>query len=331
VLLCAGTASAQKLDVTRPEIQQFITGLAQRQGFEGEAVTGVLRDAVSQKAILELIARPAERTLAWWEYRPRFMTEERIKAGLALWNEQQPTLERIALERGVPAEYLLAIVGVETFYGRIMGRNRVLDALATLAFDYPPRSDYFTRELEQFLLLTREEQLDPRIPVGSYAGAMGAPQFMPTSVRNYAVDGDGDGHRDLWKSWPDVFASIANYFVAHGWRKDEPVLAEAQWLDAPATATPDDPAAARLELADSVGSLRGRGYRFDTPLPDSARVMLIPARLEKSLAWRVGFENFYVITRYNRSSMYAMAVHDLAMTLADRRRQQLALAPSIAP
>ena len=168
------------------------------------------------------------------------------------------------------------------------------------------------RELEQFLLLAREEQLDPRTPVGSYAGAMGAPQFMPTSVRNYAVDGDGDGHRDLWKSWPDVFASIANYFVAHGWRKDEPVLAEAQWLDAPATATPDDPAAARLELADSVGSLRGRGYRFDTPLPDSARAMLIPARLEKSLAWRVGFENFYVITRYNRSTMYAMAVHDLA-------------------
>jgi membrane-bound lytic murein transglycosylase B len=195
-----------------------------------------------------------------------------------------------------------------------MGRYRVHDALATLAFDYPPRSEYITRELEQFLLLAREESLDPRKPVGSYAGAMGAPQFMPTSLRSFAVDGDGDGHRDLWNNWADVFASIANYFVQHGWKAGEPVLAEAR-----PPARPDDPSTARLALADTVAGLRQRGYAFDTALPGTTPAMLVPAQLQDGLAWRIGFRNFYVITRYNRSSMYAMAVHELAQALAARR------------
>ena len=136
-------------------------------------------------------------------------------------------MQRIARDSGVPAEYLVAITGVETFFGRITGRYRVLDALATLGFDYPPRGEFFRRELEQFLLMTREEGLDPRTPLGSYAGAMGVPQFMPSSFRNYAIDGNGDGHRDLWQAWPDVFASVGNYFKVHGWRSGEPVLADA--------------------------------------------------------------------------------------------------------
>ncbi len=322
--LCATGAAAQNLDTARPEVQQFIAGVVERSGLTRDAVSAILRDAVPQKSIIELMSRPAERTLTWWEYRQRFLTRERISAGLALWDQQQAALERIAREQGVPAEYLLAITGVETFFGRIMGRHRVLDALTTLAFDYPPRSDYFTRELEQYLLLAREEQLDPRKPVGSYAGAMGAPQFMPTSLRNFAVDGDGDGHRDLWGSWPDVFASIANYFVQHGWKSGEPVLAEAR-----PPATPDDPAALRLALSETVESLRQRGYSFDTALPADAPALPIAAQLQHERAWRVGFQNFYTITRYNRSTLYAMAVHELAQTLATRRRDaQQAAAPA---
>lgn len=317
-LLAAGTAPAQTLDVNRPEVQRFIGALTAGQGFDREALSATLGTAVVQKNILEAMAKPAERTLTWPEYRARFLTEERIAAGAALWQEQQDVLDRVAAETGVPAEYLLAITGVETYFGRILGRNRVLDALATLAFEYPPRSEYFTRELEQYLLLVREEQLDPLLPVGSYAGAMGAPQFMPSSLRRFAVDGDGDGKRDLWTHWPDVFASVANYFVAHGWQRDAPVLAEATQ-----DGTPDDPAQVKLALEDTVGSLRERGYRFETPLAETAQAMLVPAPTEQSLAWRVGFQNFYVITRYNRSAMYGMAVHDLAQALLARRKALL--------
>jgi membrane-bound lytic murein transglycosylase B len=213
----------------------------------------------------------------------------------------------------VPAEYLVAITGVETFYGRITGRHRVLDALVTLAFDYPPRSDYFRRELEQFLMMTREEELDPRAALGSYAGAMGIPQFMPSSFRRFAVDGGGDGHRNFAEHGADVFASVANYFREHGWRAGQPVLSEAgsdpTLLFAPS---------AELALNYTAGGLRAQGFRFTTSLPDDARAMLVPAVQEQGVSWRIGYQNFLVITRYNRSALYAMAVHDLATAIAAR-------------
>jgi membrane-bound lytic murein transglycosylase B len=310
------------LDVSRPEVQRFIDSMAERQGFDRAALAGTLSDAVTQPTILEAIARPSERTMTWSEYRARFLTDERIDAGLALWDAQQAALDRVAADSGVPAEYLLAITGVETFFGRLMGRHRVLDALSTLAFDYPKRSEFFTKELEEYLLIARREQLDPRVPIGSYAGAMGAPQFMPSSMRSYAVDGDGDGHRDLWQNWPDVFASVANYFTEHGWRPGEPVLA-----DALVDPVPDDGATVRLALNETVAGLQERGYRFDTTLPGTAKAMRVPAPQQDAMQWRVGFQNFYVITRYNRSFLYAMAVNDLAQAMAERRRAQSAPSP----
>lgn len=310
------------LDVSRPEVQRFIDSMAERQGFDRAALAGTLSDAVTQPTILEAIARPSERTMTWSEYRARFLTDERIDAGLALWDAQQAALDRVAADSGVPAEYLLAITGVETFFGRLMGRHRVLDALSTLAFDYPRRSEFFTKELEEYLLIARREQLDPRVPIGSYAGAMGAPQFMPSSMRSYAVDGDGDGHRDLWQNWPDVFASVANYFTEHGWRPGEPVLA-----DALVDPVPDDGATVRLALNETVAGLQERGYRFDTTLPGTAKAMRVPAPQQDAMQWRVGFQNFYVITRYNRSFLYAMAVNDLAQAMAERRRAQSAPSP----
>jgi membrane-bound lytic murein transglycosylase B len=199
-----------------------------------------------------------------------------------------------------------------------MGRDRVLDALVTLGFDYPPRAEFFRSELEQFLLLAREDGIDPRTPRGSYAGAMGVPQFMPSSVRAYAVDDGKDGHRDLFEYGPDVFASVANYFVQHGWRAGQPVLADINHLN-----PPDDPANAKLALDDTLASLHARGYIFNSTLPEDAPAMLVPALLEQSMIWRVGYQNFYVITRYNRSAMYAMAVHELAQAIAQRYRASL--------
>jgi len=320
LLALAVPAAAQQqpatLDVARPEVVEFVTQMQREHGFHPQDLVWVLRDAVPQPRIIETMQRPAESALAWWEYRARFLTDERIDGGVRIWREHQDDLERIAEQTGVAPQYLVAITGVETFYGRITGNYRVLDSLSTLAFDYPRRADYFKRELTQFLLLAREENVDPRSLKGSYAGAMGIAQFMPSSYRAYAADGTGDGTRDLWKWNADVFASVANYFVKHGWKRDEPVLADARH-DAP----PDDPARAEATLNTTVGALRARGYRFDTDLPAEAKAMLVPAAQRDGTQWRVGFQNFYTITRYNRSLLYAMAVSDLADAIEKRHRE----------
>jgi hypothetical protein len=185
------------------------------------------------------------------------------------YRDHEPALEKAATS-GVPPQYILGIVGVETFFGENTGRNRVLDALATLAFDYPPRAPFFRGELEQFLLMTREESLDPLAPLGSYAGAMGIPQFMPSSFRKFAVDGDGDGRRDLWADWPDVFSSVGNYLKQHGWRPGEPVMAAADVAGADLAGLD----LSKPALTETVASLRRRGLKFDTALPDLNMVQL---------------------------------------------------------
>jgi len=313
LLVSAAHAADQGVDLTRQDVQKFVATMVEQHQFDRQELTLILQDAVYQQRIVDAIQRPAEKTMAWWEYRARFMTEERISAGAQVLADNREALQRISRDSGVPAEYLVAITGVETLFGKITGRYRVLDALSTLGFEYPPRGAFFRRQLEQYLVMTREEGLDPRVPLGSYAGAMGIPQFMPSSFRDYAVDGDGDGHRDLWQDWPDVFASVANYFKEHGWRVDQPVLA-----DAVNEGSTDDPAAARVALNETVAGLRKRGYQFETTLPASAPAMLVPAALEQGMSWRIGFQNFFVITRYNRSPLYAMAVHDLAEAIAIR-------------
>ena len=312
--ICLPSSAADTgLNLAREDVQHFIISTAKAHGLDALRVTELLRDARPQPGILELMRRPAERTLVWWEYRPRFLNEDRINGGVTVWQTYRDELARIEARTGVPAQYLVAITGVETSYGRVTGRYRVLDALTTLGFDYPPRGEFFRKELAQFLVMATEEGLDPRTPLGSYAGAMGIAQFMPSSVRSFAVDDANDGRRDMWVYGPDVFGSIANYFVEHGWRNGQPVLTEAHHA-----AAPDDPTNIKLALGDTIDALRTRGYLFDTPLPGSAPAMLIPAVLASGLSWRVGYQNFYVITRYNRSVMYAMAVHELAQAIASR-------------
>jgi len=309
-LLAAVPPHASAFDAGRNEVAGFIDEMRSRHGFDSSALQGVFGQVETRQSIIDAMSRPAEKRLSWEEYRAIFITDRRIDRGHEVAASQAAALGRAAAS-GVPASVILAIVGVETFYGERTGSYRVIDALSTLAFDYPPRADFFRRELEQFLLMSREESLDPLRPKGSYAGAMGIPQFMPSSFRAYAVDGGGDGHRDLWSDWDDVFASVANYLKVHGWRPGEPVMATASVQGARL----DGLEFGSVTLDQTIGSLRKRGVTFEAPLPDSAPAVLLRLPGDPVPEYRVGFSNFYVITRYNRSQLYASAVSDLADAL----------------
>lgn len=313
--LALAASCAHAFDTSREDVASFVTEMNTEHGYDAAELAAVLAEAQSDPGILSRIAKPAEKTLTWQEYRARFITGRRIDRGLEVANAQAEALGRAAA-MGVPADYILAITGVETFYGEITGKFRVVDALATLGFDYPPRSPFFRQQLAEFLLMTREESLDPRVPLGSYAGAMGIPQFMPGSFRAYAVDGDGDGRRDLWNDWSDVFSSVANYLLKNGWQPGEPVMAAADVSGADLDGLPED----KLTPTETVGSLRKRGIRFETTLPDTAPAVLVPLAIDGGTEYRVGFSNYYAITRYNRSALYASAVNDLAVSFAAARR-----------
>ena len=321
-LLLAAPAS-QALDTSRDDVRAWVSSVASEQGLDADYLLGALQAARSQPSIIEAMSRPAERTKTWGEYRAIFLTPERIAAGVGFWQAHAGELERVARDTGVPAEMLVGILGVETYFGRHTGKYRVLDSLGTLAFDYPPRSSFFRRELAQFFLLARDEGLDLDQALGSYAGAMGAPQFMPSSYRSYAADGDGDGRRDLFNSWPDVLASIANYFVAHGWKSGGPVAA-------PATSTRQPgqkPADNKLSADDTVAGLRQRGLGFETTLDGKAPAGLLVFDGAAGTEQWIGFHNFFVITRYNRSSMYGLAVYQLGEAIGEGVRAAAATAP----
>ena len=318
LLSAAFALPAHALDLAREEVRGFIDEMARDHGFARPEMEALLRDADIKQPILDAISRPAERVVPWHEYRERFLTPTRIQQGTDFLTEHRDRLARISDENLVTA--VLGILGVETAYGRITGRYRVLDALATLAFDYPPRSPFFRSELREFLILTREESVDPLTALGSYAGAMGAPQFISSSYRRYAVDADGDGRRDLWNSWDDVIDSVANYLRVHGWRDGEQVVV-------PATLANDDLGRfdlSKIELNETVRSLRAKGVQFQTDLPPDAPAMLIVGQGKSQPQYRVGFNNFYAITRYNRSTMYAMAVNDLGEAIHHAMNRQAA-------
>jgi peptidoglycan lytic transglycosylase B len=300
-------------DLKRPEIVSFVNEVVSRDSLKRKAVLALLAKAEPQPKIIELMTRPAEKVTPWWEYHDRFLTPERIDLGVQFWTDHRESLERISAEHGVPPEILIAIIGVETRYGRSTGKYRVLDALATLAFDYPPRSEYFRAELEQFLLLANEDKLNPLTTTGSYAGAMGAPQFMPSTYRRYAIDANTDNKRDLWGDWDDIIASVANYLREHGWENGGPVIAEARLEPDPTFLV-----SGKVDLNETVDSLDAHGVKINLSLPGDTPAVLIPAEQQDGPAYRVGFKNFYVITRYNGSARYAMSVYDLAQAIAQR-------------
>ena len=281
-------------------------------------VAEFIDDMVSEHDFVRKISTPAERTLTWGEYRKIFITKERIKAGATFWRENSEMLERISQETGVAVEMIVGIIGVETYFGRITGNDRVIDALATLAFDYPPRAKFFRNELVQFLILTREEGIDATVPTGSYAGAMGRPQFMPSSFRAYAVDASGDGKRDIWNNWADVVGSVANYFVEHGWRPGEAVTAQASLGTRWNNSAP--PPKNTLKASATVEGLSKAGVIFATDLCADSKAELLSYEGADGAEYWVGFHNFFVITRYNRSVMYALAAYQLGEAIASQVR-----------
>ncbi len=311
ILLCY-SGTAWSLDVERTDVSAFIDEMVDRHAFDRRKLQQTLREAEVKSSILEAIARPAEKTKTWGEYREIFLTAERIEAGATFWRSHCDELERISRETGIPAEIIVGIIGVETYFGRITGGHRVLDALATLAFNYPPRARFFRDELEAFLLLIREEDMQATDAVGSYAGAMGRPQFMPSSFRAYAIDATGDGKRDIWENWSDVAGSIANYMVAHGWRAGEPVTTRAALGTRWSGPLPKN----TLRPKNSVGSLSTAGVLFSTELPNDAPAELLNLNGSDGTELWVGFHNFFVITRYNRSVLYALAVYQLGQEIS---------------
>lgn len=293
----------------RADVQMFINDMVKNHQYD-RALLGYWMESVEQQTgILETIARPAE-SKPWKDYRPIFMTDDRIQKGIAFWKQHAELLQRAETQYGVPAEIIVAIVGVETFYGKRSGNYLVLEALTTLGFDYPPRAEFFRKELEQYLLMVREEKIDPRELRGSYAGAMGMPQFIPSSFRNYAVDFDGDGKRDLWNNTADVIGSVANYFKVNGWKFGEPVVSRASVVGAAA-----DLAGTQVKPNKSIAEYKQLGATPIHAFSEKADAVLLQFEGANGVEYWMGLTNFYVITRYNRSPLYALAVYQLSQAL----------------
>lgn len=297
-----------------PDVQIFIDEMVKHHGFQREHLVMLFDQAKKRDDILEAIARPAEKTKPWYEYRQIFLTPERIDGGVEFWKDNAAILQRAASHFDIDAAIIVAIIGVETRYGRNTGSYRVIDALTTLAFAYPPRSKFFRSELEQFLILTREEDVDVSGVKGSYAGAMGYGQFIPSSYRNYAVDFSGDGKRNLWNDLDDIIGSVANYFHRHGWAPGQPVAARI---------TAGSPLE-HFKLSDdltprttTVGDYAAKGVTTNTKLPAKMPVALLELEQADGPEYWLTGNNFYVITRYNRSPLYAMAVYQLSEAIRD--------------
>ncbi len=306
-------ASTGASTALRPEVEAFIVEMVRKHEFEREALRRVFAKVQSRPAIIRAMTAPST-ALPWHQFRERFVDPARISGGIGFWAQHAQTLERASRVYGVPPEIIVAIIGIETRYGRHAGTFRVLDVLVTLAFDYPRRAEYFTSELEQYLLLAREAGVDALGLKGSYAGAMGIPQFMPGSYRKYAVDFDGDGRRDLWNNTADAIGSVANYLQSFGWQKGEIIVAPAETGDSAI----DTVTASGIKPVLTVSDLRQRGVVPLAPVSDEAVAALFSVETEIGPRYWLGFQNFYVITRYNRSINYAMAVFELARELRAR-------------
>ena len=295
--------------------KQFARQMAREHGLDADAVLETLHRAEYRQSVIDAMTRPAE-SKPWKDYRPIFVTQRRIADGAAFLDANRSLLARIGKQYGVPPEIITAIIGVESNYGRTPMRYRVLDALVTLAFYYPPRAAYFRSELVQLLLLhSAAFPYAPEELMGSYAGAMGWPQFMPSSVAKYARDGDADGKIDLWNSLPDISASVANYFEAFGWQTGAPVALRA---NVAATARAIDPKG--LDPVYPLQQLAEWGYTADAKLDPATPATLIRLDGEDGPEVWITFRNFWVISRYNKSPLYSMAVYQLSEAIAAAAR-----------
>jgi len=316
VTLLFTEAHADILD--RPGTREFITEMVQQQGFDRATLEQLFRNTEMRDDILAAISRPAEGK-PWFEYRPLFLTEKRIQEGVEFWDKNAKALADAEKKYGVPAAIIVAIIGVETRYGQHQGHYRVMDALATLAFGYPDRAPFFRNQLTEYLLMTREEHVDPLSLTGSYAGAMGWPQFMPSSFRSFAVDFDQDGKRDLWEDRADIIGSVANYFAQHEWHSGEAVAYRAE----SDSDNHDALLAQGLKPVIAASELPRDGIRIHTHLAPEQLTALLKLDTETGPEYWVALNNFYVITRYNHSPLYAMAVWQLSEAILSARAEQV--------
>jgi membrane-bound lytic murein transglycosylase B len=315
-LLLLSTAACAHTPATMSAIETFAAEMEEKHGFKKDEVVAMLAATEFRDDIIKAISRPAEGK-PWHEYRPIFLKPGRIEGGVKFWAENEQLLAQVEKEYGVPAEIIVAIIGVETRYGKHTGRYRVLDSLTTLAFGYPKRAKFFRRELEEFLLLSREEQVDPAEAKGSYAGAMGQPQFISSSYRVYAVDHDGDGRRNLWDSNADIIGSVANYFQRHGWQTGDKITQQVsggsglqKYVDA------------GMKPSIKVADLQASGLQpvsGELPGPEALSSLIKLDAGERDEYW-LGLHNFYVITRYNHSNLYAMAAYQLSQEILAARQ-----------
>lgn len=305
--LLAWTISLAASPAVRPEMEAFIEHMQAKHGYEPAALRRLLEQAQSRPSIIRAMTAPST-SRPWFEYRRRIIDPVRIENGVRFWAQNSVALERASREFGVPPELIVATIGVETLYGRNMGSLKVLDALVTLAFDYPPRAEYFRNELEEYLLLAREAGFSPGALRGSYAGAIGIPQFLPSSYRKYAVDFDADGRRDIVDSAADAIGSIANYYRSFGWKTGAATMVAAESGDADLAPL----LAAGIRPHTTIKELRRRGLIVQEPVDETAEATVFYVQLESGPKLLLGLNNFYVITRYNRSINYAMAVWELA-------------------
>jgi membrane-bound lytic murein transglycosylase B len=320
LLICL-IATAQQNVLAKTEISvsqdEFIAQMAKRHNFDATNLSKVLKQTIVSQTILDAISRPAEKKLTWYKYRKIFIQKKRINQGVAFMKKNAATLKQAEEKFGVPAEIITAIIGVETFYGRITGSYRVVDALNTLAFHYPKRADFFRAEFEQFLLLAREQGFDPLSLKGSYAGAMGMPQFISSSYRHYAIDFDGDDVIDIWGNPTDAIGSVANYFSEHGWKKGKSIVAEVKVEGTKYRRVLEGGLQPDINETD-LGAL---GIKSDSIFEKNEKLKLFEYDLEKKNEYWLAHKNFYVITRYNHSALYAMAVYQLAMEIKRRANQ----------
>ena len=312
--LCLGCAAAHGSYHERPDVGEYIDGLVAEHAFERSWLVKAFTAAQKNEDVLARISKPAEKALAWHEYRRIFITDKRIDGGVEFWARHQASLAAASKEFSVAAEIVVAIIGVETYYGRIKGDFRVLDSLTTLAFDYPRRAKFFKSQLTEFFLLVREEGADPLAFVGSYAGAMGFGQFIPSSYRDFAVDFDGDGQRDIWGNETDAIGSVANYFALHGWQGKGPVALQVQVSEDETKAL----ANAGLDLQHTVAEWREKGVAGLDDIDSARKAALFRMETKHGDEFWLGLHDFYVVTRYNRSAMYALAVLQLSQAIKQR-------------
>lgn len=306
-----GTLLASEGDYSsRDEVKAFAEELAASDGFTADGLLSVFRQAEFKQSIIDAMTRPAEKVLTWAEYQDIFLTDSRVSAGRSFMLENSDALTAAHRQYGIPPVIITAIIGVETMYGRHRGNYRVLDALTTLAFDYPPRASFFRKELREFILLVREENQMIMDLQGSYAGAMGYGQFIPSSYRHYAVDFDGDGVRDIWNNPTDAIGSVANYIAKHGWQPGMTVVTEATVKDAN-----DAMFNVSLKPSSTVGAMRDLGVVTSLALDADQSVSPMKLMGKRGEEYWLGLHNFYVITRYNHSKLYAMAIFQLSEAL----------------